>query len=131
MAKTKAKSNSKAAKHDDFHWFYCMFVLLAALVGTLVFGGVRMAELKKHVISFEEQQRLAVFEDLARSYLHEADIAENATAELTGIGLSQDDEVYLDFTLRKYDSTETKKGRMHFQWDTEQQTWAHAFSYED
>lgn len=134
MAKKTTKNISKTAKtaaHDDFHWFYCTLVLMLALVGTVVLGGIRMAELKRNVVSYEEHQRLAVFENLAKSYIENEKIAPDSTVTMTGIGLSDDDEIYIGFSLLKAGEETAKTGRMYFQWDTERETWAHAFAYDE
>lgn len=135
MANKKQKAKTKI--NADATWTTKVIIALSLIIVAMLVGGLTyISHLRQQTVSFEEQKRLEVFEELARSYVDEAKFSDrdSVNAVYTGTGLSEDNEVYLDFALIDLTdpgSPTTQDGRLHFQWDSERQAWAHAFSYGD
>ena len=132
MTKEKVKSNKQDSSKKYKIIIGCLAVLLAC---SLSFCGYLFCSGK--VKSFEEEKRLEVFDELARSYVeryseYQISVEENdevveyipeygVHATMDGIGLSRDNELYIDFTVSyskkeiPFEQVKTKQGREHFQ----------------
>ena len=106
--------------------FLSKIILALAIVLGIGFVGVVIYCAQKPKISHLEQRELEAFETLFYSYVSEVPFLEdnsNATAEITNIGLSQDDDLYADIVIRYYNDNHgvvaTKNGKMYLQCDHE------------
>ncbi len=123
--KSKTKSNtSKTTKSAAVDPNYCgkCFVALALIITALLFGlFYYMGQAKTH----EESKRLEAFETLARAYIYDNYSKEGVeVADLDNIGITEDDDLYLEFTVTKYEEhvpTLHRKQRIHFQCDDNDQ----------
>lgn len=125
----KKKSTKKI---ETFDYKALSMVLGVATVGLAIATGW----LASTRISYQESQELQAFKGLAGSYIYEQFYRENEqTANMTGIGVTDDKDLYVDFTVTKFEDhvpQANQKGRMHFQCSqkTDRKSGcAHAFWY--
>ncbi len=124
--KKQAKKVSKVSNNKEKKLKKVIYVLVCLLVITLTAGCFLM---RTSVVSHEEMRRLEAFESLAYDYIYRSNFSgdENTTTEITGIGLSEDDDLYFDFRIYYYDkefyggvvAKEYQDGRLHFQCNKE------------
>lgn len=149
MPKTKAKSTkttTKVSKQEQQTIAYLSKMILAlAIVLGVGFLGVILCGCFKPKISHLEQRELEAFESIFQKQIDQEFYKERfQTASLTNIGLSEDDDLYGDFTIYYYgenhEITETQNGKIFLQCDHEyrkpvtgddQKSCAFAYSYED
>lgn len=149
MPKTKAKSTkttAKVSKQEQQTITYLSKMILAlAIVLGVGFLGVILCGCFKPKISHLEQRELEAFESIFQKQIDQEFYKERfQTASLTNIGLSEDDDLYGDFTIYYYgenhEITETQNGKIFLQCDHEyrkpvtgddQKSCAFAYSYED
>lgn len=149
MPKTKAKSTkttAKVSKQEQQTITYLSKMILAlAIVLGVGFLGVILCGCFKPKISHLEQRELGAFESIFQKQIDQEFYKERfQTASLTNIGLSEDDDLYGDFTIYYYgenhEITETQNGKIFLQCDHEyrkpvtgddQKSCAFAYSYED
>ena len=95
-------------------------ILLVLVIGLTIFSGYLFCNRKTN----EEKKRLQVFESVAASYIHDnytRFIESNNTTNVatTGIGVTKDNDLYIDFTIVENDSNDIPlskhRGRLHFQ----------------
>ena len=149
MPKTKAKSTkttTKVSKQEQQTITYLSKMILAlAIVLGVGFLGVILCGCFKPKISHLEQRELEAFESILQKEIDQEFYKERfQTASLTNIGLSEDDDLYGDFTIYYYgenhEITETQNGKIFLQCDHEyrkpvtgddQKSCGFAYSYED
>ena len=104
----------------------CNCKALSLILGVIVIGLlIAVAFLVKNQKTYEEEKRLQTFETLANYYIDELSMyseesREGKTATLTGIGTTDDNDLYFDFTITNYKDhvpVSTQDGRLHFQCD--------------
>lgn len=149
MPKTKAKSAKTTAKvskqeQQTIAYLSKMILTLAIVLG-VGFLGVILCGCFKPKVSHLEQRELEAFESIFQKEIDQQFYKERfQTASLTNIGLSEDDDLYGDFTIYYYgenhEITETQNGKIFLQCDHEyrkpvtgddQKSCAFAYSYED
>lgn len=122
-AKTKSNSKKSTGKSCSCS---CNCKIISLILGIVVVGLLAtIIFLAKNQKTYEEEKRLQAFETLANSYIDELSMyseenREGKTATLTGIGITDDNDLYFDFTITKYDNhvpVSTQDGRLHFQCD--------------
>ena len=125
----KKKSTKKI---ETFNYKALSMALGVATVGLTIATGW----LASTRVSYQESQELQAFKGLADSYIYEQFYRENEqTANMTGIGVTDDKDLYVDFTVTKFEDhvpQANRKGRMHFQCNqkTDRKSGcAHAFWY--
>ena len=116
-AKTKTIKKAAPIKVDHNYFGKC-FVAFGLIITALLFGFFYyMGQAKTH----QEEKELEAFETLARTYIYDAYSEEGETAaHLDKIGVTADDDLYLEFTVTKYEDhvpTTRRKQRVHFQCD--------------
>ena len=125
-SKKQVKNNKNVSSDKEKKLKITISVLVALLVLVL---GYCCFSMKGLLISREERRRLEAFESLAFAYIDSNPMSseENTSVEITDIGLSEDDDLYLDFVIYYYDdnsyggflATEYQNGRLHFQCNKE------------
>lgn len=104
----------------------CNCKILSLILGVIVIGLlIAVAFLVKNQKTYEEEKRLQAFETLANYYIDELSMyseesREGKIATLTGIGVTDDNDLYFDFIITNYKDhvpVSTQDGRLHFQCD--------------
>ena len=115
---TKKSSKSKKPICTNNVTFGKCFVGLALIIAALLFGlFYYMGQAKTHF----EAKKLEAFETIARSYIYDNYTKSDGSevANLTQIGVTDDDDLYLEFDVTKYDEnhvpTLRRRQRVHFQ----------------
>ncbi|MBR3256745.1 hypothetical protein IKG02_00425 [Candidatus Saccharibacteria bacterium] len=123
-SKTPSSKASKPTRTSNYKSacncpsYLCLSIFLGLLLVLSLLFNICLSKDRK---TYEEQKRLIAFEPLASSYiynLYENDPSKVATA--TGVGITEDDDLYIDFYVTEYDNhvpLSTKKARLHFQCD--------------
>jgi len=134
--KTTKKTTSKALKTQGFDYtrFGSLFVAIGIVIALLMFGlFYYMGQAKTHA----EIKKLEAFESLATYFVEDrANESAGETTELTDIGLTKDDDIYLDVLRTKYEGhvpTSTRTERIHLQCRNRNtsETCGYAVSYDD
>ncbi len=113
MTKTKAKKSSKKTLLNPLSITLAITTLcLAIATGYLAF----------HFKTHEDEKRLQAFETIVAKQIYEGDFLgdRDFTIEATGIGVTDDDDLYVDFKFIEYDDNGpllVEKGRVHYQCD--------------
>lgn len=148
MTKKVSKISAKEPNKKEKKLKVIICVLVCLLIGALTAGCFLM---RGSIVSREEKRRLEAFESLAYSYIDNGDFLGNnkshTRAEATGIGISEDGDLYLSFRIFYYDNShdeyvanEYQDGKLYFQCDKEYRKpvtnkdsahCAFAYSYED
>lgn len=144
---TKTKTTAKANKQEQQTICYlCKIVFALAIVLGIGFIGIIIGGcFKKPAITDLEKRELEAFESIFQKEIDQEFYKERfQTASLTNIGLSEDDDLYGDFTIYYYgenhEITETQNGKIFLQCDHEYRkpvtgddpkSCAFAYSYED
>lgn len=146
MAKKITKKQTKNGCTNAFKIAICALSVLVVLLGITV-----VCLVFKSASNEEKDKRNAVFENLAMSYITKLPIADeldgeyNANIAYKGTGLSEDGDVYIDFTVYYYEKggnyapVKAQDGRLHFQGDyynnvnndPDEYRFAHAIWYGD
>lgn len=118
-------------------------VLIILLIMSLIFNSLLLRENKREAINDAMvENKLSVFDDLAREYIMKSDLTDNGVKEyyqMTGYGISDEDDVfYITFSYADYTGcgdiakckVEPKYGVMYF-WpaDNGVTEYSHAYSY--
>lgn len=112
MKKGKSKKSNKQPLLNPLSITLAITTLcLAVVTGYLAF----------HFKTHEEEKRLQAFESIVAKHIFNGDMFEdkqNISVKATGIGVTDDDDLYVDFKFIKYDDNGPlyiKKGREHYQ----------------
>lgn len=115
--------------------FYCMTVALGISLLTLVacvgaFVGV------KNSTSVDDSTKLAVFDELAQSFVHELEIdtEHNTSSRMLGYGVSENGDFYIDFEyalILDHDYSDWRKGRVYFWTDERDGHYTYGMSYDE
>jgi len=111
-----AKKKSSIKKSKSFN-----FKTLSIIFGILFFGTVISWKVyvDNTALSYQEAQELQAFEGLAKNYIYnQFEIVNERTATVTNFGVTDDNDLYADFTITKYKDRipiSTQPARLHFQ----------------
>ena len=119
-AKTKKTLKSKT-KSNSFN-FKTLSAVLGIFCAGLIVAVIFLAENQK---TPEERKRLVAFEPLASAYIdhlsmYSEDGKAGKAARATDIGVTDDNDLYIDFTITETENhvpVSTRPGRLHFQCD--------------
>ena len=152
MPKKPVKSNKKIKKATKYNPRYILchpstWIAAALLLALLVIYGVSIYGFKTIGKKTElESAELATFGHIAKMYIKDMDFTVGDNQEVikkaTGYGVSNEDDVlYITFDFAPYpahdesisssDDLELRHGIIYFQWDSERNTYGHAFGYYD
>ena len=112
-----SKNPRKSSKNNNFNYKILSLILAILLVVVSAFA----IYFYKNQRTYEEEKRLAAFESLANSYIYDLAMfedKENKSATITGYGITEDDDYYIDFIIFYYKDQvpeATQKARLHFQ----------------
>lgn len=128
---TKTKTKQPA---ETFDW-RALTVTLGLVVAVLALMVVRLSGQQ---INYQESQKLQAFEGVVSELIYnEFAIEGEQAASVDGFGVTDDKDLYADFTITKYEDHVPmlrRKARLHFQCDqkTDQKDGcAHAYWYGD
>ena len=118
-SRRKSPSANSPEKSSSFSTVVLGLLLCISLLANIC--------LFKKLPTHEEEKRLEAFETIADNLIEEQvmyseDARASRTARLTDIGLSDDDDLYLDFTMTNFENhipVSTQDGRLHFQCNKE------------
>ena len=126
MPKKQTTNKQTTHKQSETITFLSKIILALAIIlgASLIAFAIYCA--KKPSISHLEQRELEAFESLAYAYIDSDDLtdgSQNTTQKITNIGLSDDDDLYFDFTIFYYDDNHNavakKDGKAFLQCDHE------------
>ena len=115
--KTKTAKTTRSARPavDHSHIGKC-FVAFGLIITALLFGFFYLLGQRK---TYTETQEIKAFRDVADAYIQEHfAIPEERTAEITGYGITKDNDLYADFEIIKYVNhvaLSKQPARLHFQ----------------
>ena len=113
------KSSTKTKKENAKYLGAC-FIALGAIIGFLIIELYCFSALNKPQ-SYLDRQKTLAFDDLVDSYIYEmfSDPDKQQAAAVTGSGITEDDDLYVDFVITKYEDRfipiSRKNARLHFQ----------------
>lgn len=121
MATKKSSKSSKTTKtqkvdHATHSSFGRLITALGLVIVMLLFGVFYLLGQKP---TYAERQKLAAFDELAKSYLYDTfSIEGERGATVTGSGMTDDNDLYYDFIITNYENhipMSYQKARLHFQ----------------
>ena len=135
MANKSNKLQNDPWKKRFYGTLICSIVLI---LGLLVGGGLYTYSLKKNTITNSQTKQIELFETLAKGYLQSAEIdVENPyNVNVIGHGVSENDELYIDFQYSILNKEKNAygdwiNGRVYFQKTSTPGHYAEAFTFEN